>query len=120
MGVETSWLQITNGELSATPEVLGIELTSPWAGAMSEGWFPLILPDPRWLSSSPPPPWGCHARAAEGTPGFLGSHVLEQSCFPTALAVVLPGHSPSPLSGQAVHEIGGDISGMGLAAALES
>ena len=82
MRVKTSLLQITNGEPSATSEVLGIKLTAPRAGAVSEAWFPHVLPDPRWLSSLPSPQWACDARAAEGTLGFLGSHVPEQSCFP--------------------------------------
>lgn len=55
MGVKTSLLGVTNGEPSATSEVLGIKLTSPRTGVVSEGWFPRVAPDPRRLSSPPPP-----------------------------------------------------------------
>ena len=48
---------------------------------------------------------------------FLGVPLARAEPLPTALRV-LPGHSPSSPAGQAVGEVGDDISGTGLSAAL--
>ena len=50
-------------------------------------------------------------------PGFLGVPCAGAELFPSTLQA-LPGRSLSPPAGRADHEIGDDISGMGLAAAL--
>lgn len=60
---------------------------------------------------------GVPCQGCRGEPGFLGVAVAGAELLPTALRA-LPGRSPSLPAGQAVGEIGDDISGVGLAAAL--
>lgn len=76
MGVKTSLLGVTNGEPGATSEELGIKLTSPQTGSVSEGWFLRIPPDPCWLSLPPSPWWGAMLVPQRGP------WMLDQSHFP--------------------------------------
>lgn len=60
---------------------------------------------------------GVRCQGCRGDPRFLGVPRAGAELLPTALQA-LPGHSPSLPAGQAVREVGDDISGMGLAVTL--